>query len=412
VQLQPATILERIRSEDTRPRPIVIFCVALALRAIAAWISHGTSVVDVASFEHWARLLDARQNPYTSDTNPANYPPLWVTICWCCLAVSRWTGLSFDLVMKGFVSVIDAATVIPVGMMARNQCGAEAARRAASFAYAVNPVAILVAAFHAQNDPIVVGLMAWSVWLITSRPIARAAELGAIILGTSFCIKPVGVLIVPLVLACSEGWRRRAAMFVLMWIPMLVTALPFLIISPLLLFQAAGTYRGPPDFGYVGIYNAWMNLGRGSSGEPIVRSLPVWMRIAYAVVFGLVWWQFRGAPLLVQICAAILSLYLFYGALGAQYLVWFVPFAAALRDPRLTRASLLTAVALVAFYQLHHPAILTGRIGAQLKTGIAIPQWNGIFLIAQVALYVTWIRWVRELIIENAPSTSVERDHR
>jgi hypothetical protein len=394
-------MLHMTRPSDSGLAPLVVaFIVALAIRSFGAWFSHGDAVVDVASFEHWAKLLDAGQNPYLSTSNPANYPPLWVYVCWTCLVVSRCTGLSFDLVAKLFVSLFDAATVIPVGLMARAHVGSESAGRAASVMYVLNPVAILIAAFHGQNDPVVVGLIAWSIWLITAKPITMGVEFGAIVFGVSLCIKPFGMLFLPLILASTDGWGRRALLFLLVSIPMLISALPYLISTPVALFGAASTYRGPPDFGYVGIYNAWMNLGHGSSGEPIVRSLPGWIRLAYVVVFSLIWWQFRCATLLQQVCAVILSLYLFYGALGAQYLIWIVPFAAAIRDRHLMRASLITAVALVAFYQLNHPAILTGRLGVQLRTGIAIPQWNGILLIAQVALYVTWIRWMRDLMIE------------
>jgi hypothetical protein len=354
----------------------------------------------VASFEHWAYKLDAGQNPFVAPANPANYPPLWVYICWSCLVVSRWTGLSFDLIVKLFVSFCDAATVVPVGLLASAQGATESQCRAASFAYAANTAAILIAAFHAQNDPVVVGLILWGVWLSTATPCRWAAEYAALLLGVSLCIKPVGLLILPLMLARTPGWRHRAILFILVWLPMLLSALPYLIRSPVALVHAAGTYRGPPDFGYVGIFNAWMNFGRGSSGVPVVEGLPWWMRLAYIPVFGLIWWEFRRATLLEQVQVVFLSLYLFYGALGAQYLIWVMPFAAAIRDRHLLRATIITSIALLAFYQLHHPAILTGNQGAQLKTGIAIPQWSGILLVSQIALYVHWMRWMRALIDE------------
>jgi hypothetical protein len=373
------------------------FAVALAIRWLGAWLSHGQSVVDVASFDHWATRLDEGQNPYESPVNPANYPPLWLYICWMCLTVSRWTGLTFDLVMKLTVSAADAATVIPVGLLARMRANSDSAGTIAAVGYALNPVSILIAAFHAQNDPMLIGLIVWSVWLLTAAPIKWSIELAGLAVGVSVCIKPVGVLILPLMAVFIQSWVRRASWVLLVSAPMLVTALPFLLDSPVALLGAVATYRGPPDFGYVGIYNAWMNLGHGSSGEPIVKSLPVSMRFAYLLVFLVIWWKFRRASLVEQSCAVLLSLYLFYGALGAQYLVWLIPFGAVLNDRYHVRASVAASIALVAFYQLNHPAILTGTIGVQLKTGIAIPQWTGILLIAQAWLYVIWFRWLREL---------------
>jgi hypothetical protein len=388
-------------SAVSRLRPFAVpFILAIGIRSIAAWLSHGQPVVDVASFEHWAKQLDAGRNPYVDATNPANYPPLWVCACWASLVVSRWTSLSFDLVVKLLGSWCDAASVVPVGLLGRWLGGTETAGRAASFAYAVNPVAILIASFHGQNDPVLIGLILWSVCLISAAPLPRAAEAAALVLGVSLCIKPVGVLVLPLMLARVGGWGRRVWLLALVCVPMLLTSLPFLIKSPGALVESAGTYRGPPDFGYVGVYNAWMNLGHGSSGEPIVRGLPVWMRLVYVAVFGLVWWQFRRATLVEQVVAVILSLYLFYGALGAQYLMWVVPLAAARRDRHLPRVTLFAAVALIAFYQLNHPAILTGTPGVQWKTGIAIPQWTAILFIAQAALYLSWLQWMRDLIVD------------
>jgi hypothetical protein len=171
--------------------------------------------------------------------------------------------------------------------------------------------------------------------------------------------------------------------------------------SPELLFRAFLSYQGTPDFGYVGIYNSWANLGLGSSGTPVIEVLPAELRVFCLGTLGLVWYYFRRSDLMEQIQAFVLSLYLMYGTLAAQYLLWLIPLAAVTLAPQLLRGSLLAAIALIAFYQLHHPGVLTGSALEPLNTGISIPQWSGVFLFAQLLLYVHWIRWMRDQLLRS-----------
>ncbi len=380
-----------------RPFWLLPLVVAFAIRAAGAWVSHAEPLVDVDSFFRWAKHLEGGINPYSTTDAPANYPPLWLYICWGCLKVAQEVGCSFDLVMKLFVSACDAATVIPVGLLALRRGEGETAGRAAALAYALNPVSILIAAFHAQNDPLVIGLAIWCMWLVTARPFVLAGELGFGLLGASLAIKPIGVLFLPLVLAQISGWQRRARLFAIAGLPLLLTAIPFLFSTPVAFVRAAATYRGPPDFGYIGIFNSWMNLGHGSSGDPIIEQLHWSMRLFYLPVFLFIWWRLRRFSLIDQAQAVVLSLFLFYGTLGAQYLMWLIPFAAARRDPRLPRISILTAIALVAFYQLNHPGILSGVSTVRWQTGIVLPQWSGIFLVSHFFLYVQWLLCLHEV---------------
>ena len=348
------------------------FVIALAVRVACAWVSHGQPVADVGSFWQWANRLDAGDNPYSlrptvhetpgalgsgepyADERPvytmrANYPPLWVYLCWICLKLSEWTGLSFDLVIKLLVSLFDAATVVAVGYLSV-ACGASAIQaRTAAFFYAVNPASILVASFHAQNDPIVIGLVAWASWLLLARPFRQAPELSMLLVGASLAIKPIALLFLPLLVLTVPEWPRRVACGILALLPALFFWMPYLLHSPTEVIDALRSYRGVPDFGYIGIYNAWNNLGRGSTGVSIDYDLGWAYRPFCVMVLGLAWWRFRTASLLEQLVAITVTLYLVYGRLAAQYLMWVIPFAAALRCPQLRRVTIYSALALLTF---------------------------------------------------------------
>ena len=406
----------------------LIFAVALVLRVACAWVSHGQPVVDVYSFWQWAQRFDAGENPYSLPRSPpertsgplddfplpvedrpiiggqANYPPLWVYLCWICLQLSEWTGLSFDLFIKLLVSLFDAATAVAVGYLARVGGANDTQARNAAFFYAVNPATILVASFHGQNDPVVIGLVACASWLLLARPFRQAPEVGMLLVGASLAIKPIALLYLPLLVLAVPEWPRRVACGILALLPVLFFWLPYLMHSPTEVIDALRSYRGVPDFGYVGIYNSWDNLGRGSSGISFDYDLGWAYRPFCVLVLGLVWWRFRKTSLLEQLVVITLALYLIYGRLAGQYLIWIIPFAAALRCPQLVRVASCTALALLAFYQLHHPVILSGTSQRIIYMGIRVSQWSGIFLIAQSLLYFYWVRWIVDWL-KNPPGS-------
>ncbi len=393
------------------------FVIALVVRFACAWVSHGQPVADVDSFWQWANRFDAGDNPYSLPpsihdsadapgsgasvvferpvfTVQANYPPLWIHFCWACLKLSEWTGLSFDLFIKLLVSLFDAATTVVVGYLAvACEANASEARKAAFF-YAVNPATILVASFHAQNDPVVIGLVAWASWLVLARPFRQAPEVGMLLVGASLAIKPIALLYLPVLVLQVPEWSRRVAWGGFSLPPPLFFWMPYLLHSPTEVIDALRSYRGVPDFGYIGIYNSWNNLGLGSAGIPVDYDLgrAYWPFCVF--VLGLAWWRFRKVGLVEQLVAITLALYLVYGRLAAQYLVWIIPFAAALRSPQLRRVTVYSALALLAFYQLHHPGILSGAPSDRVPMGIRISQWSGIFLFAHVMLYIYWFRWM------------------
>lgn len=395
------------RESGEHPLPVnlwqlgLIAVCGMSLRFTLAWLSHGEPVVDVFTFWQWAKNLDAGINPYTAES-AANYPPLWLYLCWLCLKAAESTGLSFDLMVKLFVGAVDGLTVAAVGLLAA--AGGTGPRRAqlAAVCYAINPVTLMIASLHAQNDPVVMGLVVWASWLVVARPCPIATELAMAALGLSLAIKPIGLLFAPLLLWRCASSRECCRGVAVLAATAGVCMLPYLVTSPVLLIQAGSTYRGPTDLGYLGIFNSWCNLGLGSSGVPIVERSPAWMRPLAVAVMALAAWRFRREALASQAVGVVLTLYVVYGSLGAQYLMWFVPLAAASRSPQLTRTSLATAVALLAFYQLHHPGILTGEGGKGIHLGVTIPQWSGVFLFAQVLMYVGWVRWLMDMLRRGA----------
>jgi len=405
-KLQPgirklSNLISRLHSLATsRDKFFIAFAAALLIRFVASWLSHGTPVVDVHTFFVWAERFDEGQNPYTT-SEPANYPPLWVFVCWCCLKASHVTGLSFDLWIKLFISTVDAASVWPIAWLVRAVAATDNTALRAAWGYAVNPVPILIAACHGQNDPVAIGLIIWAAWLFVATPGRFARALGMLLVGLSLTVKPIAVLFVPIFLASLPGWWPRVSGLAIAGLPSLAVWLPYLNQNPHSVLVAVTSYGGVPDFGYVGIFNSWCNLGHGSAGLPIVESKHIgWQfRAVWMALVAAAWWKKRAAELIEQLVWIVVCLYLVYGLLAAQYLMWLVPFAAAAGSRRLWRSSAWSAVTLFAFYQLHHPTIIRGGEFQRVNLPIGIPQWSGIFLIAHVMLYFHWLCWWWELAV-------------
>ena len=386
---------------DPRVRPWLPIAAALAIRVACVWISHGTPVVDVHSFLVWAERFDEGTNPYAVENLLVNYPPLWIFVCWLCLRVSGVTGMSFDLVIKVFISAADAATVWPIRAAARagGATGDEATR--AAWFYALNPVPILIASFHGQNDPVVIGLIMWAAWLVLATPVRFAHELALLLAGISLTIKPIAMLFLPILLFQMPTWRRRVLGLAIAMLPSVVVWLPYLVSGYGHVVHALTSYGNVPDFGYIGIFNSWCNFGHGSAGDPIVKAEQVTFgfRAAWLSLLAIAWWRRRSAGLIDQLVWLLLCLYLVYGLLAAQYLVWLVPFATAARSPQLKRVTVWTALTLLAFYEAHHPDILTG--GGFWRLPLLVPinrsQWNGVFLVSHLFLYGNWLRWFWKL---------------
>jgi len=93
----------------------------------------------------------------------------------------------------------------------------------------------------------------------------------------------------------------------------------------------------------------------------------------------------------------LLGLLLFYGLYGnvsAQYFVWVLPFALALRKWSVVPYTLLATLAIVCFYVLYHPTILFGRYPPLV---VESPEIAARFVIADlglVALALAWAGWI------------------
>ena len=90
----------------------------------------------------------------------------------------------------------------------------------------------------------------------------------------------------------------------------------------------------------------------------------------------------------------LLAFEAFYGALSAQYLLWPVPLAVLLRERWTAVHAAVATVALVGFYVLLAPGVLTAPESPLLGPAVAAWMWA----VGTVALWAVTVAWLAALV--------------
>ena len=332
-------------------------CVAVAFAVrLAAIFASDRIVADVLRYRRvGAHVLDVSWNPYLAP-RLYPYPPVWVWIEAASEWIARATNVSFAVLVKLPVLAAEIAIVVVLADWARERAGAA---RWAPWIYALQPVAILVSAFHGQFD---------SLALLALLLAARASERGrheaaAVALSTAIAVKSFPVLALPLLMARVPGMKARVRFAALALVPVAVMLLPFVLHDARAVARELLGYGGVADFGWIGAWRGlrWLTEGTLARGEArfhgvLIPAAKIVFLAAYAIVASR---MARRGPV-EAILAVLLAFAAFYGALSAQYLLWVIPFAVLRADRWLAAYTVAAMVGLVGFYLFLAPGVLTG----------------------------------------------------
>jgi hypothetical protein len=240
-------------------------------------------------------------------------------------------GLPWNVAGRIVPVLADLALIPLVGMLAGGEH-----RRLRAFQYACVPLGVMVSAGHGQFPPITL------LFAVAALVCARASRTHAagLLIGLSVACTNWSVLLVPGVVLAVAGTRRRLA--VLGWTAAVPAA--FLLSSSLLLDTPIG--RLPtlvkqimstrPVVGDWG----WTSLVTGG-GQQVSPTLGrIGLLILLAGLAAAAWWWRRADPIDLTVVLLLVFLVLTY-RLGAQYLLWFLPYLIA----RPTRGAWLAVVA-------------------------------------------------------------------
>jgi hypothetical protein len=378
--------------------PVAVAAAALVVRAVAALLSDRV-VADVLRYHKVAaHVLDVSWNPYLAP-RLYPYPAAWVWVEVAAEWLARHAGVPFALAVKLPVVVSDAALAGLLATWSQDaiMAGTRPRLRWAGWAYALHPVAVLVTGFHGQFDAVALLALLYAL---------RARERGhldhsALALSAGIALKSFPVLVLPLVLLYLPGTRARVRYVVLAVLPVLLLLCPFAIADAPALRRELFAYGGVADFGWIGALRAvramlaghlaraaaeqWAGLVSVSKLAFVLGAAALWV----GTVTGKLRWGLEASAL-----AVLLAFQVLYGALSAQYLLWPIPLALLLGERLAVLHGAAATVALVGFYVLLAPGVLSPADVTLIPAAVA--QW--LWTAGTIAVWCVSAIWLADLV--------------
>lgn len=231
-------------------------------------------------------------------------------------ALALATGLPWEIAGRLCTIIADSVLIVLVGKLAGDKN-----KPVARFQYACNPIALMIAVIHAQVEPVAL------VFLVAAYLLARSghgAWAGALF-GFALSAKSWPIILLPVILAMLPTWRQRLYGLVA------AGAVPlfFLITLPLVVDSSwsnmldVAKYLGEvrPIVGEWG----WTALMTGGDWALLPGPAKFGQILLYTTV-AVVMWRWWRADRIDQTSAILLAFMIVTPRMGAQYLLWFVPF--------------------------------------------------------------------------------------
>jgi hypothetical protein len=258
-------------------------------------------------------------------------------------ALALATGLPWEIAGRLCTIIADVVLIALVGKLAGRKY-----EPVARFQYACNPIALMIAVIHAQVEPVaLVFLVGAYIVARSTRPLEgssfrgpgamNAAWAGALF-GFSLSAKSWPIILLPVLLAMLPTWRQR------LYGLCAAGAVPvfFLVTLPLVVDTSwknmlnVARYLGEvrPIVGEWG----WTAVMTGGDWQLASAAAKIGQVILYSTILLVMylWWR---SDRVDQTSAILLAFMVVTPRMGAQYLLWFVPFLCA-RPTRWSRPAM------------------------------------------------------------------------
>ncbi|GII80470.1 hypothetical protein Sru01_54520 [Sphaerisporangium rufum] len=308
-----------------RPTLLVALAVGIGVRVLIMSLS----VVDtwqpvdfVNSFQPAGQAILERKDPVLESNGGWHFLP---TIPYV-YGLLLWLNIPWEIAGR-LVTVV--ADIILIPLVGRLAGGKDAGLRA--FQYACNPLAILVASVHGQVEPVslVFGVAAFIVArnARTSRPVRNAIVAG-LLMGLALCAKSWPIWLVPGMLLFLPDLRARAYAFFATGVPPIFFLVTLPIGAGTSLDQLPEVIRTIGDVRPIIGEWGWTAIAVGGDWtlDAELARYGQWMIYSTLLVVGLLW---RRADPVDLTTALLLAFMVVTPRLGAQYLLWFMPFLVA-----------------------------------------------------------------------------------
>ncbi len=381
---------------------ILILLVALVLRLIVLGITapYNSELNDQKIFEITTEYFFEGKDLYAANIEQVespfrtqlirNYPygPMPTYLFSALTILGKLIHVKFAILLRLFHISIDLLLLLLVFVVAvRHNLNA----KLIGFLYAINPVTILITAYHGQLDVLTIFFAFLAMYVLLFSNNKNKHLSAGILLGLSIAIKMFTIILWPWFVKEIKGTKERIMFTLLSGLPFALTVLSVMtpdnlsrVIKQVLLYGGAGSSGG--------IVLTLKALG-GISGLQLFTLLGSWysgfgkyvLLIGLAVVFVYFARRFK---LLHGITLFFLVTMMLAPSLGVQYFVWFLPFFLVSRFFRLWQFAVqlgILTVTMGLFYFYHGVGI-----GAFASMGIT-PDLKPLFL-SLFTLFM-WLAW-------------------
>jgi len=381
---------------------LALFLLTLVVRLIPAWFV-GVEAADIEAYHSLGLSVLQGDNIYVHGL--FHYSPYsQFLLAWAVRAADA-TGWRFDFVIKLPSIFADGATSVLLFAFLCRRGVPHPKPLLWSLAWALNPVTILSSAFHGNMmEMLSIFLLAAYVGFELESPDQDLLlPICGLLFGLGIALRPYPVLLLPIFLILRGG-RRTLLFSVLALLPAALSSLPYLVYARETFLAGVVGYEGVSDFGWGAVLRGLTYVVHGVkvssfSGEDADISQRLFLG-AYAVfLLGLPLFKdfSLGRALLVP---PLLFLALFING-SAQYLIWVLPVALALRDRMSLFYTAVATTAMICFYTIYKPYLLYGESEPLLPDNRIVAV---AFTVANVALIVVAIVWISMILREEAPS--------
>lgn len=329
--------------------------VALIVRLIPMVLLPVGAGYDIESFRLVGAALLNKEDVYTSAAF-GRHPYLPMQMYWIgfALYLNSLTAVPFVILIKLLPVLVDVLIAVLIYQAGRYWQKSQAEALLWGLLYALNPIAILVSAYHGQFDsiPVFFLMLSWMWWEFHKRTKLSAGALGLAILNKTWPI-----VFLPIMLVRNLKWKYWLVFTIVsLAIPVVATLAYVLVLDtdPMPMLRRALTHTGPD--GYWGM-SALLALLKNhwSVFEPIYTSFVAWRRWIILFTGIIVLWWTRRQTVVAALTTIILAVFMVSSGMGIQWLLWIVPFAILDADHRWLSWYSLTGMLflLVQLYGLH-----------------------------------------------------------
>lgn len=397
--------IQRLRTASVQERALGgLVAITVLVRIIPAWILQ-IETADVASNRTMAEAIVRGDNIYAYHVlywyNPfAQFHPA------LSLLIANGLGARFDFVFKLAMIAADAGTTFLIFWYLLRHGQSLRSTIAWTFLWVLNPVSILISAFHGAPHSIVcfLAVAAFVAADIATDGVRRPylLAISALALGLGIALRTIPILLLPCFLVLITRTVREVATYAaLALLASVANLIPYLIFASETLLREtvmeSGTldYSGYTDFGWVAVVRAaGLLFGRPRQfmvrDQELLDGTKLLFVLAYLASL-LVLPYFRRASLGRALMLSSLLFYTLYAGVASQYLVWVLPLAIILRQRLTIPYTMISATALISFYTTYYAPILFGRYAPLIRPSDAVLATYGISNILLVALCGAWI---------------------